>query len=126
DSMVREKQIRQRLLDQQWNDLQRRAISLRIERSSVSQQLELERTRLTLSDRARDRSFRARDLSTLKGLNPTEDAYLAQLDRVKSAERALAAFDRQFWDLQSEIRSFPLQRQNQMAEIERGVAELEQ
>lgn len=126
DSLAQAKQAQQQLLDQKLNDLKRRALSLHSERGSLARQLELERSRLTLSDQARDRSFRARDLSTLKGINPTEDSYLAQVARVQAAERALSAFDRQFWDVQSEIRAFPLQRQNQMAETERGVAELEQ
>jgi membrane fusion protein len=126
DSMAQAKQVKQQLLDQKWNDLQGHALSLTIERSSLARQLELERNRLAQTEQARDESFRARDLSTLKGTNATEDAYLAQVSRVQTAERALSAFDRQFWEVQSEIRAFPLQRQNQMAEIERGVTELEQ
>jgi membrane fusion protein len=126
DSMLQAKRTQDRLFEEQWAELHRRLNSLYMERSSLTRQLEFERTRLELSDRARDRSFRGRDLSTLKGSNPTEAAYLEQASRVQALERSRASFDRELSQLESTIRELPLRRQNQIAESDRSVAGLEQ
>ncbi len=126
DSMARAKGLQDRMFEEQSADLQRRLNVLNTERRLLTKEVDFQRTRLELVDDARDRTMRGRDLSTIKRSNPTEQDYLERAAKLQALERSRISLDRELEQLQSALRQLPLRRQNELAQTERSVAELEQ
>jgi membrane fusion protein len=126
NSMIRARELQDRLFEEQSADLNRRLQMLNTERSNFDKEVDLQRTRLEFSENARDRTMRARDLSTIKGKNPTEQDYLERAAAFQAVERRRIAFNRELLQVQTALRELPLRRQNELAQVERSVAELEQ
>jgi membrane fusion protein len=126
DSMARTRERQDSLFEEQAADLRRRLEVLSAERRSLGREIDLQRARLELSETARDRTMRGRDLSSFRRANPAEQDYLERAAKLEILERSRAVHDREILQVQSELRVLPIRRQNQLAEVERSVAGLEQ
>jgi membrane fusion protein len=128
NSLINEREVQERLYAEQAADLQRRLLGVMSERTYLARQLELQKADLELgSDVAvQPRTMRARDLSTIRGSNAAESDRLGRSAKLQGLERSRIAQDRELQQVQSALRELPLRHQNQLAETDRSVAELEQ
>jgi membrane fusion protein len=128
DSMVRAKELQARLFEEQSAELQRRLQLMNDERRYFDRQVALQRTRLELSENslARDRTMRGRDLSTIQRSNPTEQDYVERAAAFQALQSRRASYDRELLSVQSQLRELPLRSRNELAQVDRSVAELEQ
>jgi membrane fusion protein len=128
DSMLRAKKLQQGLFEEQSAELQRRLQIMNSERRYLDRQVELQRARLELneSEVARGRTMRARDLSTIQRKNPAEQDYVERAAAFQALQSRRAAYERELLSVQSQLRELPLRSRNELAQVERSVAELEQ
>jgi membrane fusion protein len=126
--MVRAKELQARLFAEQSAELQRRLQLMNDERRYFDRQVALQRTRLELSENslARDRTMRGRDLSTIQRSNPTEQDYVERAAAFQALQSRRASYDRELLSVQSQLRELPLRSRNELAQVDRSVAELEQ
>jgi len=128
DSLAAQKAVQTRLLDEQEAELRRRIESLKAEQRHLQGEISLQRVRVNLAERtlARARAMRARDLVAMPRLDRAEQEYLDQSAKIQTLERSLSALGREQDQAEGALRQLPLRRETAMAEIERGVAALEQ
>jgi membrane fusion protein len=75
---------------------------------------------------ARDRTMRGRDLSTIQRSNPTEQDHVERAAAFQALQSRRASYDRELLSVQSQLRELPLRSRNELAQVDRSVAELEQ
>jgi membrane fusion protein len=128
-------EIQQRIFDQQATNLsQRLAIMMRDRRYLVTD-VALLTEQARLNEDAMTRSRRnGSDFSARYSNNPKARSYIDAESRnyfdlgskLQTAKRNKNAHERELLDLQAEMQALPLRRQNQLAEIARGLAAVEQ
>jgi len=128
DSMVGEKAVQERLFEEQSRDLSQRLTSMRGEGEHLTQELELQRDRLRLSETALDRmrTLRSRGLVTEPATEKAEQDKLDRTAKLHELERLKNVLERDLSELQSQLQQLPLRRQTQLGEIERSILSLEQ
>jgi membrane fusion protein len=128
NSMSAEKVTQDRLFAQQTGDLMQRLAVLEDEQKYLAQEMNLQRSRLQLSERVseRTRAMRARDIVPQPRLEEAERERIQEAAKLQSLERTQAALQREHLQMKASLREIPLRRLTQLAEIERNVALLEQ
>jgi membrane fusion protein len=128
NSMAEEKAIQERLIAQQTADLMQRIMAIEDEQKFLAQEMNLQRSRLKLSEKVaeRMRTMRARDIVPEPRLEDAERERIEQAAKLQSLERTQAALQREHLQMRGSLREIPLRRLTQLAEIERNVAALEQ
>jgi membrane fusion protein len=128
NSMAEEKAIQERLFAQQTSDLMQRLKAIEDERTFLTQEMDLQRARIKLSEKVaeRMRAMRARDIVPEPRLEDAERERIEQTAKLQSLERTQAALQREHLQMRASLREIPLRRLTQLAEIERNVATLEQ
>jgi membrane fusion protein len=121
NSLMTAADTQNRLFSQQADELSRRLNLLARERDYIDRELELQQARVRITDDAvTNQRMRGVDFST-------EAQKLYELEsRQQVLERNRTAHERAIMELQGKLRALPLQRRLQLAEIERGVAALDQ
>jgi membrane fusion protein len=79
-----------------------------------------------LIDKARDRTMRGRDLSTIKQVASTELEYLERAAALQSLERNRLSLDLELQQVQTALRAIAPRRSNELGQTERNLAEIEQ
>jgi membrane fusion protein len=128
NSMSAEKLTQDRLFAQQTGDLMQRLAVLEDEQKYLAQEMNLQRSRLQLSERVseRTRAMRARDIVPQPRLEEAERERIQEAAKLQSLERTQATLQREHLQMKASLREIPLRRLTQLAEIERNVALLEQ
>jgi membrane fusion protein len=126
DSLARTRTNQSQIFEEQAADLRRRLEAINAQRRLFSKEIDFQRTRLDLMDDARDRSIRGRDLSTIKRVTSVDQDYLERAAKLQSLERSRISIDLELQQVQSALREVPLRRNNELAQTERSIAELEQ
>ncbi|MCB5174200.1 HlyD family efflux transporter periplasmic adaptor subunit [Microvirga lenta] len=128
NSMAEEKTVQERLFSQQAADLMRRIAALEDEQKYLAQEMDLQRSRIQLSERVakRMRAMRAKDIVPEPRLEEAERERIQENAKLQGLERTQAALQREHLQLTASLREIPLRRLTQLAEIERNVALLEQ
>jgi membrane fusion protein len=128
DSMAEEKVTQERLFAQQVADVMQRITAITDEQKFLTEEMQLQRSRLKLSERVaeRMRAMRARDIVPEPRLEDAERERIEQAAKLQSLERTQAALRREHLQMEASLKEIPLRRLTQLAEIERNVAALEQ
>ena len=128
DSLLKERDLQQRLLTQQTQDRTTRLSALQIEQRHLKREIELQQSRLRLAEEAtaRQRRLRERDIATAQRLEEAEEAQFVQALRLQTLERTQANLERERLTLAGELEELPLRSPMQIAEIDRAVAALDQ
>ena len=128
NSMRFERERQDRLFANLAEELSDRMATVEAEAGHLEQELALQRERLLLAETAvaRRRQLRASGLVTEQALQEEEANKLDQALRLQALERSAIATERERLRLEAEIRALPLKQESQIAEIDRGVASLEQ
>lgn len=126
---LRDEQIRQRLLiEQQTVALLRRLDDLRAEAAQLDREIATQYARLS-SAQAQLRRFedllRQQFMSELAAQQKREEV-LDQQARLQALERNRMAMQRETANVNAELRQWPLRGQQQLAELERSIATIEQ
>ena len=127
-SLQAEQQQQQQLFEQQRTALQRRIDAIRNEIGQLSQEMELQRSRVQLADGTlqRERGLQGLGYVSLQQVQAQEAQVLEQRGRLRALERQRSERQRDMSLAESELLELPLRAQAQRAVIERGVATLEQ
>lgn len=128
ESLLKERALQQRLQHQQMEDRTRRIAALQVEQSSLDKEIELQQGRLRLAEEAttRQRKLRERDIATAQRLEDAEETQFVQALRLQTLERTRASVERERLTLAGELEELPLRIPMQIAEIDRGIAAVEQ
>jgi len=127
-SLLKERDLQQRLQGQQTQDRTSRLSALRIEQQHLKREIELQQSRLRLAEEAtaRQRKLRERDIATAQRLEEAEETQFVQALRLQTLERTQANLERERLTLAGELEELPLRSPMQIAEIDRAVATLDQ
>ncbi|HZH51142.1 MAG TPA: HlyD family efflux transporter periplasmic adaptor subunit [Microvirga sp.] len=128
NSMIEEKTVQERLFAQQTADLTRRIKAIEDELRYLALEMDLQRSRLKLSEKVaeRMRAMRKRDIVPEPRVEEAERERIEEAAKLQSLERTQAALQREHLQMQASLSEIPLRRLTQLAEIERNVAALEQ
>jgi membrane fusion protein len=128
DSLVKERDLQQRLQGQQMEDRGNRLAALQVEQGHLEREIELQRARLRLAEdsAARQRKLRERDIATAQRLEEAAEVQFVQALGLQTLERTRANIERERLTLAGELEELPLRSQMQIAEIGRAIAALEQ
>src|SRR6266508_1018248 len=126
NSLTTAMNVQRRLLDQEAAELSQRLTILTRERASFTSELDLLRSQVQIAEDALTRQrMSGADFNVANRQNSTRNHF--ELDaRLKALERTRSAHERAILELQSTLQAFPLRRQNQLGEIGRNLAALEQ
>jgi membrane fusion protein len=128
NSMRLERERQNRVFANLAEELSDRMATVEAEAGHLEQELDLQRERLLLAEQAvaRRRQLRASGLVTEQALQEEEANKLDQALRLQALERGAITTERERLRLEAEIRALPLKQETQIAEIDRGIASLEQ
>ncbi|WP_337918675.1 HlyD family efflux transporter periplasmic adaptor subunit [Pseudaminobacter soli (ex Zhang et al. 2022)] len=128
NSMGEEKLTQERLFTQQAADLTQRIASVDTEQKYLSQEIELQRTQLQLNQQIEERIRRLRDreIVPLPRREEAEHERIQQAAKLQQLERTQASLQQESLQLKASLAEIPLRRLNQLAEIDRDIAALEQ
>ncbi len=127
-SMAADAATERSLSQQQEAELRQRIQVLGTEQKLLGQEMELQRSQVSLAERvlARERVLRAKDLITEPRLNRTEQDLLQQISKLRMLERQQATLGREKRQVELTLEELPLRLRTRLGEIDRGVASLEQ
>jgi len=128
DSLAAQRQRQQQLFAEETDSLTKRLETLRSEQKHLDQEIEVQHARMKLAseDAARQRVLRQKDITTVQRLLEAQQNELQQSATLQTLERNRATIDREVFELQGQLRQSPLKNLTLLAEIDRGVAALEQ
>jgi membrane fusion protein len=128
DSLLAERDLQHRLYLQQMEERSSRIAALHSEQEHLEREIDLQRTRLKLSEAfaARQRELRELRLNTEWRAQDAEQDRFDQALRLRSLERNRASTERERLTLQGEFRDAPFEHQAKLGEIDRNISALEQ
>ena len=128
DSLVTERDVRERLVAQQSRNLSQRLAALLAEQEHLQSELRIQgrKARLAEDEAERYRGLRDQHLITEERLQIAQQEGLEQAARLQSLERNQAGLDRERAAAEGELRELPLKAQEDLAELDRAAAALEQ
>jgi membrane fusion protein len=128
ESLQEDKQRQQRLFNHQAQAMSDRLEVMKKERHYMQQQMDLVQAHIALVQRTvvRKQGLRARGLDTEERLEQSKTEEIEQGEKLQGLEVVRAGLDREIVQLQADLRSLPLQQQQQVADTERKIAVLDQ
>src|SRR6185436_5962427 len=119
---------RERLLAQQRRDYGARLAALKDEREQISQDIELMRSRIALSEEnvQMNRELHQQGFISRQRLQMVEGDQLEQQTRLGNLKRQRIALEREQAQLEGELKDLPLKTGAEIAGIERNIASVEQ
>jgi membrane fusion protein len=128
NSMAEEKVVQERLFAQQASGLMQRIATLEDEQKYLTQEINLQRRQLQLTDQIAERmqALRSKDIVTEPRREEAERDRIQQAAKLQSLERTQAILQREHLQVKASLRELPLRRLTQLAEIDRNIAALEQ
>jgi membrane fusion protein len=128
ESLLAEKDRQQALFKHQTQEMSDRLAVMKTERDHLEEQLKFGKDRLAVAQRgaARQRDLRTRGLDTVERLEAAEKDEIDQAENLQGLKLALDRLDRDSVTLKAELRVLPLKEQQQLADLDRKVAALEQ
>jgi len=126
NSLATAMNVQRRLLDQEAAELSQRLTILTRERALFTSELELLRSQVRIAEDVLTRErMSGAGFNAANRQNSTRSHF--ELDaRLRALERSRSAHERTILELQSTLQALPLRRQNQLGEIGRNLAALEQ
>jgi len=127
-SLATERKLRQQLFEQRINGLTTRIAVRKQERQRRNQELDVQRQRLALAEQNSKRLKDVKNGGVMSAQSWTaiENERLDQLMALSVIERELAVFDREGMALQVELSALPLERDQELAALDRRHDELGQ
>ena len=128
NSLAEERIVQERLFSQQAAALVQRISALENEHKILVKEIDLQRTQLQLNEQIeqRMRALRSRDIVTEPRREEAERERIQQAAKLQALDRTQASLERERLQMKASLRELPLKRANQLAEIARNIAALEQ
>ena len=128
DSLLEERGRKEAIYEQSTASLANRLVVLDIEKSHRDKEIEVQHQRLDLAEANVERLQQLRERGLIAGQRwqQVEDERLDNLSRLEALERERAEADQQWLTLRAEQDSLPINRQIELAKIDRDIATLEQ
>jgi membrane fusion protein len=128
DSLKEELRQQKRLLAQQTRAFSDRLAALRSEEEQITEEIALQQSRLTLSEKSESRQNELREKGFISDqqVQIASEAKLEQASKLRSLERNRATMRRERATVEAEMNDLPLKFQSQTATIERSISTMGQ